>query len=538
MSDPTPPSRVIKRGGRVVDFDADRISRSLFAAGESLGRPDAFAARELADGVVHFLAAEHEGEVPTTQQIAEVVVKVVRELGQPALAAAYEEHGRSRPRRGPGDALGAATDSQVSLRYSQGASVAAVLADCARRYTLQSVYTRDLAAAQEAGLLTLTGLEAPDKLAGCVLGAFAPLTGDVLSALEQARARVGRTVAFDGLDHLAATTGRTPRGLALDVAQGLRLTGLEGVVNLAASPPPWAGVLAQGPLFAAAQGDRPRTDELADALLEELLQQAPGPRIDWHLSESSFEDVSRARLLRVAGRALAGANIGFVFDRHRKPVALAEGLDRSHPASLLTVGLNLPVLARLAGMLADAERFCQRLGPLVRLALSAALQKRRFLRRHCPAVTSGFVLDRARFVVAPVGLDAVVRLFTDWGLSNGGPSLELGRQVVQRLRDVVHHDGRAAQMDACLDGPFSFGLDGAPAAAEAVAGLTPWDAGAAVRSQLRAGGALHGLSEHGTLALFLPADESGGPEQLVEWLRIAWRQGEVVRLRVVSERQG
>jgi hypothetical protein len=129
-------------------------------------------------------------------------------------------------------------------------------------------------------------------------------------------------------------------------------------------------------------------------------------------------------------------------------------------------------------------------------------------------------------------------LFTEWGLCNGGPSLEFGGQIVQRLRDVLRHDARAAQMEACLDGPFAFGLNGPPASGEGVAGLTPWDAGAAVRSQLRAGGALHGLAEHGTLALFLPAAEGASPEQLVEWLRSAWRQSDVVRLRLVAPRLG
>src|SRR4051795_9952581 len=92
MTDPVPPAWVSKRDGRLVPFEADKISRALFAATEGLGRPDAFLARELADGAVHFLAAECEGQIPTTQQIAEVVVKVVRELGHPALAAAFAAH--------------------------------------------------------------------------------------------------------------------------------------------------------------------------------------------------------------------------------------------------------------------------------------------------------------------------------------------------------------------------------------------------------------------------------------------------------------
>src|SRR5437762_1235357 len=82
------PEWIYKRDGRLVPFDADNISRALFGATQSLGRPDSFLARELCDSVMHFLAAEAEGTTPTTAQVAELAVKVVRELGQPLLAQA------------------------------------------------------------------------------------------------------------------------------------------------------------------------------------------------------------------------------------------------------------------------------------------------------------------------------------------------------------------------------------------------------------------------------------------------------------------
>jgi hypothetical protein len=525
MIEPTPPTQVIKRDGQVVPFDADRISRALFAAGESIGRPDALLARDLADGVVHFLCQESSG-TPTTEQIADIVVKVVRELGQPTLAAAFEHHGQQRVRRPVG--------APDVTEQASAPSLGSLLADCARRFTLQTVYTRDLAAAQEVGLLTMTGLETPGELGSCVLGPPVPRSPDVLADLEQARRFAARQVAFDGLEHLGGVQGQTPADLAGAIALGLRLTGLEGVVNLnVATPPSWAGSLVQGPLFSVEPLDRAALGERSAELCRELLRQAPAVRIDWHLSEDSFDEGGRACLLRQVQSALDGANIAFVFDRPRKPIALAEGLDRGHPATLLTVGLNLPALARLPGMLADAERFRQRLGSLVRLALSAAVQKRQYLRRHAPALTSNFLLDRSCFVVTPVGLDEVVYLFSEWGLSNGGESLELGRQILQRLREVLQQASRLAQMDACLDGPAAFAWDGSPVSRETVAGLTPWDPTASARSQLRAGDALHNLAGHGTLGLFVPNDGSASAEQVVEWLRSAWRQTDVVRLRLL-----
>jgi hypothetical protein len=525
MSEPNPPTQVRKRDGTIVPFDADRISRGLFAAGESVGRRDALLARDLADGAVHFLAQENNG-IPTTREIAEIVVKVVRELGQPAIAAAFEQHGLKRVRRSPMERTDSAERREPSLSSS--------LADCARRYSLQTVFTRDLVAAQEAGLINVSGLEAPGELASCVVGPPIPRTSDVLADLEQARRFTARQVVFDGLEYLDTWRDQTPEELAGAVALGLRLTALEGVVNLdIAAPPPWAGSLVRGPLFSAEQPDRGALRLRAERLCVALLRQSPAVRIDWHLSEESFADTNRACLIRLVQLALEGSKIAFVFDRPRRPIALAEGLQRGQPATLLVVGLNLPVLARLPGMLSDVERFRQRLGSLVRLALSAAVQKRQYLRRHSPALTSNFLLDRALFVAAPVGLDEVVHLFSEWGLANGGESLELGRQIVQRLRDVLLQASRSTQVDACLDSPAEFGLDGQPASRDLVASLSAWDSTASVRSQLRACDVLHGIAGHGTMGLFVPRAGSANPEQLVDWLQTAAKQTDVVRLRLL-----
>jgi hypothetical protein len=558
MEEPAPPAWVYKRDGRLVPFEADKISRALFAAAEGLGRADAFLARELADAVVHFLAAEGEGPTPTTAQVAELTAKVVRELGQPALAEAYTEFGSRRVRAAPtpqaeadAERALAAPAAEVVLRFARGAPLREVLPACARSYTLQTVYTRDLVAAQDDGLLTLTGLDHPDELEACVL---APRPADDLtSALRETSGLAGGLVALDGPEYLLVGSGRPEEEAARDVAHALAVgvgpTGLRAVVNLnCATPPPWAGDLAEGPLFAGQRSPPPADDRrrLSDVLRRHLLGPTPLPgrvRIDWHLGEDDFGGSAgpAERLRLLAAAALEGAPLGFAFDRPRRPVALAEGIDRQHPAVLLTVGLHLPRLAALAGM-SDPAKFLQRLGSLARLALSAGVQKREYLRRRergrpqpaadAPAVTSGFLLDRARLLVAPVGLDRLVEAYTGKGLAAGGAALDLGRQVLQRLRDVLRQDGRAAHLDCCLDGPFDFGFAGPPLAPEQVAGLTPWGAAAAVKAQLRAGGGLHGGGEAGTLALFLPADNSVTAEQVTEWLRLAWQQTDVVRLRL------
>lgn len=553
---PGPPAWVHKRDGQLVPFDADKISRALFAAGESLGRPDAFLARELADGVVHFLALESEGATPTTEQIAEVVIKVVRELGQPALAETFARWGQERTRLSTAPRAAAETPlPEIVLRFAPGTPLSTILPSCVREYTLQTVFTRDLVAAQSTGLLTLTGLETPNELAGCVLGPPLDAENGLIASLEELRRFVGHFVALDGLEHFLASQDRPSAGAFMRAfAAGLRRTALQGVINLnSASPPSWAGELAEGPLFAAQQRQPPREQlhERCDELVEALLHPPPAlassatVRVDWHLGERDFaaEPARRERLQRLSRFALEGAPLAFAFDRPRRPVALAEGIDRQHPAVLLTVGLHLPRLALQPGIDGDAAKFLAKLGSLARLALSAGVQKREYLRRlersrphpaaDSPALTSGFLLDRARLLVAPVGLDHVVQSFVKKGLSAGGAALDFGRQILQRLRDVLRQDGRNAQLATCLDGPFHFHLGAAWPTAENAAGLTAWDATAPLKGQLRSAGILHGVAEHGTLALFLPENEMPSPEQVADLLRTVWQQTDVVRLRLM-----
>jgi hypothetical protein len=557
---PQPPAWVCKRDGQSVPFDADKISRALFAASESLGRPDAFLARELADGVVHFLTLENDEATPTTEQISELVIKVVRELGQPALAEAFARFGERRTRvpvvetPAARPASPASPPNEIVFRFAAGTPLSEVVPACVRDYVLQTVFTRDLVAAHGEGLLTLTGLDAPTELSGYLLGPPLDSGRGIVTALENVRRFAGHFAVLDGPEYSLASGHVSVDDFARDLAIGLRLTGLRGVVNLnCATPPSWAGDLAEGPLFAG-QNRTPATEQLqqlADDLANALLQPSHSIpreeklRIDWHLGERDFEatPARRERLHDRVRQALEGKAIGFVFDRPRRPTALAEGIDRQHPALLSTVGVHLPRLAMQPGINGDTSKFLAKLGSLARLALSAGVQKREYLRQlernrsskplEQPALTSGFLLDRARLMVAPIGLDQLVQSFLSKGLSAGGAALEFGRQIVQRLRDVLRQDGRNTHLDTCIDGPFRFQLtEGSEPQLEEAAGLTPWDSTAALKNQLRAAGVLQGVSEHGTLALFVP--EASTPEQAIDWLRAAWQQSDVLRLRIVK----
>lgn len=596
---PTPFAWVHKRDGRLVPFEADKISRALFAAGESIGRPDAFTARELTDSILHFLSAEASGTAPTTAQIADLVVKVVRELGQPSLAKAFadaqtrkaesgkqaeEDERQSGTWRGATESwdtgpsfrsLSAANLGPTTVQMAQWVETLPSPADlawrtasrCFRDYALQEVYTRDLVSAHYDGLLTLTGLDTPLELGAQVLAIAGARSPDLVEILEEARGLAGEYLALDGPDYLLAHSGTatvTARTFLRELAIGLRVTRLRAVINLhCALPPPWAEALAVGPLF---EGHRPGSEskqsaELLDPFLEPLL--LPGAfgsavRVDWHLGERDFLGEGAPGLLRLARRAIEGAPLAFVFDRPRRAIALAEGLDRQHPAVLLTVGLHLPRLIEQAGPRLDPPLFLRKLGSLARLALSAATQKRNFLRRHrCgrPNVNRGFILDRARLVVVPVGLDHAVRTLLGQGFCTAGPARQFAQQAVSYLHTVLYQEGRNNLLDTCVDSPLGYWLppaeqgqqglleNGSPLPitdsrrppGEQVAGLTAWDPHATAKDQLLSAGSLHALTGMGTVALLLAEDRTLSAEELVHLLRYAWEQTEVVRIRLVRE---
>jgi hypothetical protein len=517
------PTWVTQPDGRLVPFDPDQIAQALFAASQSLGRPDAFAARELTDGVVHFLSRDGDN-APTTAQIAETVIKVVRELGQPELAHAFASH-----RKPIETAVADVNDAtRMIATETDPVRLAWILSKTAlRAFSRRDVFSPDLIAAHDEGFITLAGLDTPHELGGGVL-AISP-GQSIADAVATSRSLVGEHLAIDAPEHLGV---KDIPATVQQFADRLTALALRGVVHLnSRARPVWADDLARGPLFRSVSSAEPVSNELRpESWLDGCLHNNLG--VHWHLDERDVKLPDPLR--RLARLAVDGAEICFTFDRPRRPVALSEGLDRQHPAVLLTVGLHLPRLAAQPGVSIDFDLFLKKLGSLARLAISAAVQKRAFLRKQSRPWPA-FLVDRARLVVAPVGLETLTLAMTDKHLCDPA-GLALGQRVVQTLASVVQQDGRSRQIDAVIDGPDSCRVtdDGtALTSATIVAGLTSWDRHALPRDQLRAAGALHALSGSGLAVVFIDPDDAA---TIPELLRFAWQQTDVVRVRFVSSR--
>ena len=454
------PTSILTCDGRTVPFEPDRISRSLFAVTELMGAPNAFLARELTDGVLHFIGLEPEAPA-TTSDLADMVAKVVRELGYPAIARVYEENVRTASRQSVSDP----TEPLPSLQnLDPFATVHRAAREQLKNFSLERAYPRDLVSAHRNGLLHLLDLDHPNEMSGTILSPGRPLPANCWEFLETivaARSVAGSFIAIDSPEWALATQGGAPEEVVdaflQSLEQSLRLTGLHAILNLnIVDPPAWATwsptAAAQtelGPLFRDVQKEvsRDRMEAIGDLLLDK----AVGPSVFWHLSDCDFRDEAMPRLQRLAARALVCSRIRCVFDRARLPVQLGPGVDRTTQSALGFAGINLVRLAEQMGAPIDPELYFRKLGSLARFAKSAGRSRQDFLRRNGrPELQHGFLLERAAQIVIPIGTLEAAQLILG-GHSNEEHLYELAGRTLDTIRNALDSD-RPQTIPARIDG--------------------------------------------------------------------------------------
>ncbi|WP_456383866.1 adenosylcobalamin-dependent ribonucleoside-diphosphate reductase [Persephonella sp.] len=83
-------SKIIKRDGRVVPFNPEKITNAIWKAMLAVGQQDREKAQQLAEKVVKKLEKElGEGEIPTVEQVQDTVEQVLIEEGLAKVAKAY-----------------------------------------------------------------------------------------------------------------------------------------------------------------------------------------------------------------------------------------------------------------------------------------------------------------------------------------------------------------------------------------------------------------------------------------------------------------
>ena len=95
-------TKVIKKDGRKVNFNVERIAKSIYKAANEIGGRDYKRAEELANIVLEELYKDHDSREVTSRQIQTIVEKVLREQGHKKTLASYiafdEEREKERER--------------------------------------------------------------------------------------------------------------------------------------------------------------------------------------------------------------------------------------------------------------------------------------------------------------------------------------------------------------------------------------------------------------------------------------------------------
>ncbi|MEM5766252.1 MAG: adenosylcobalamin-dependent ribonucleoside-diphosphate reductase [Candidatus Aenigmatarchaeota archaeon] len=83
-------SKIIKRDGRIVDFDQNKITEAIWKAAQAVGGRDRNLSEKLSSQVVDLLKKQLKpGDIPTVEQVQDLVEKVLVENGHYKTAKAY-----------------------------------------------------------------------------------------------------------------------------------------------------------------------------------------------------------------------------------------------------------------------------------------------------------------------------------------------------------------------------------------------------------------------------------------------------------------
>ncbi|MCM8762283.1 MAG: ATP cone domain-containing protein, partial [Candidatus Omnitrophica bacterium] len=89
---------VRKRDGRVVPFDKQKIADAIFKAAQSVGGQDRYLAEDLAEVVRIYLEKKYKGDIPSVEEIQDIVERVLIKTGHAKTAKAYILYRQRRAR--------------------------------------------------------------------------------------------------------------------------------------------------------------------------------------------------------------------------------------------------------------------------------------------------------------------------------------------------------------------------------------------------------------------------------------------------------
>ena len=161
-----PPTRVVKRGGDIVDFDEGRIRSALARAGAATGEFDDVEAGLLTGQVLKVLGYRHGDSAPTIETIQDIVEQCLISNNHLRTARAYivyrEQHARLRDKSRVMVDVGVTIDEYINREdwrinananqgYSLGGLILNISGKMVANYWLSHVYPREVGLAHREG---------------------------------------------------------------------------------------------------------------------------------------------------------------------------------------------------------------------------------------------------------------------------------------------------------------------------------------------------------------------------------------------------
>jgi ribonucleoside-triphosphate reductase len=156
-----PFEEIRKRDGRVVPFDAEKITQAIFKAARAVGGENYSLARELTTEVIVYLSEQKlSGLIPTVEEIQDAVEKVLIEKGHARTAKAYILYRakRTRIREAKSELMDAVKEillegnrKEEEANFSPAEKMNRIALAASQKYYLDNLLPPEIAAAHQEG---------------------------------------------------------------------------------------------------------------------------------------------------------------------------------------------------------------------------------------------------------------------------------------------------------------------------------------------------------------------------------------------------
>ncbi|VBB06202.1 ribonucleoside-triphosphate reductase anaerobic [Lucifera butyrica] len=170
-------TKITKRDGREVPFDAGKITEAIFRAAQAVGGADKEMAMELTLDVLKYLKQSYNGGVVNVENVQDAVEKILIEQGHARTAKAYILHRdkRTRIRDAKSDIMDAVADILVetsrenaNVSNSPSAKMLQIASAASKAYYLNRLIPEHIAAAHVKGDIHIHDLDFYGKTLTCV----------------------------------------------------------------------------------------------------------------------------------------------------------------------------------------------------------------------------------------------------------------------------------------------------------------------------------------------------------------------------------